>query len=205
VDNARATAEGYVAALELMKGSLRGEEVLVLGCGPVGRAAARVLLDRGASLALCDREEGRARSVAEELSQAVSGGIGRAGSLEFGRAISGAVCEAVPGELDEAVSGELDKAISRRLRLEPDPVDALGRYELIFDATDAGGFIEPGHLTPETCVAAPGLPLALTPDAMDLHHDRVLHDVLEIGTATMAVQAARQLAVTEGRGRVEAR
>ena len=41
-------------------------------------------------------------------------------------------------------------------------------------------------------VAAPGMPCALTPDAMAENRNRVLHDALEIGTATMTVQAAAQ-------------
>ncbi|MFC1791901.1 hypothetical protein ACFL0I_05520 [Gemmatimonadota bacterium] len=45
-----------------------------------------------------------------------------------------------------------------------------------------------------TMVAAPGLPCALTPDALAEHRDRILHDALEIGTATMAVQSAAELA-----------
>jgi len=43
-------------------------------------------------------------------------------------------------------------------------------------------------------LAAPGMPCALTPEAMAENRDRILHDVLEIGTATMAVQAAANLA-----------
>jgi hypothetical protein len=34
------------------------------------------------------------------------------------------------------------------------------------------------------------MPCALTPDAMEKHRNRLIHDALEIGTATMAVQAA---------------
>ena len=82
---------------------------------------------------------------------------------------------------------------SDRVRLVGDPHTALERYELIFDATNAGSFIESAHLTPNTIVAAPGMPCALTPEAMAENRDRILHDSLEIGTATMAVQAAAKL------------
>jgi len=153
VDNSRATAQGFVSALALMKGGLAGESVLVLGCGPVGVAAAKALLDRGANVALCDIERDRAFSALREV-----GG-----------------------------------ATAARVRIEDTPRAALKRYELIFDATDSGPFIEASHLTPHTIVAAPGMPCALTTEAMGKHRDRILHDALEIGTATMAIQAAARL------------
>jgi pyrrolysine biosynthesis protein PylD len=165
VDNSRATAQGFVAALELMKGGVAGESVLVLGCGPVGVAAARALIDRGADVALCDSKRERALAALREIGQDASD----------------------------------------RIRMEDTPHSALQRYELIFDATNVGNFIEASHLTPRTMVAAPGMPCALTPEAMAENRDRILHDALEIGTATMAVQAAVKLvnsAVT-GKGREE--
>lgn len=153
VDNAQATAQGFVSALESMRGGLEGEWVLVLGCGPLGVAATRALLHRGASVAICDTRPKRALDALEE--------IGR--------------------------------DAPDRIRMEDNPHTALNRYELIFDATNVGGFIGPADLTPHTLVAAPGMPCALSPEAMAKYKHRVLHDVLELGTATMALQAARDL------------
>jgi 3-methylornithyl-N6-L-lysine dehydrogenase len=48
VDDDPATADGYVTALEAAAGSLVDRKVLLLGLGPVGRAAARRLVSRGA-------------------------------------------------------------------------------------------------------------------------------------------------------------
>jgi hypothetical protein len=89
--------------------------------------------------------------------------------------------------------------------MEDTPHSALQRYELIFDATNVGNFIEASHLTPRTMVAAPGMPCALTPEAMAENRDRILHDALEIGTASMAVQAAVKLvnSTVTGKGREE--
>jgi pyrrolysine biosynthesis protein PylD len=154
VDNSVATAQGFVAALELMRRGLSGKSVLVLGCGPVGVAAATSLLDRGADVALCDIRQERVTAALRK----VAGGAGE------------------------------------RIRTEEDARAVLRRYELIFDATDAEGFIEPSHLGPDTMVAAAGLPCGLTPEAMAEHQGRIVHDALEIGTATMAVQAATALA-----------
>ena len=156
VENSWATAQGFVTGLELMTGGLSGESVLVLGCGPVGVAATRALIDRGADVALCDIERERALAALREIGQHASD----------------------------------------RIRMEDTPHTVFARYELIFDATNAGGFIEPAHLTPDTMLAAPGMPCALTPEAMAEYRDRVLHDALEIGTATMAVQAAAKLAMS---------
>ena len=154
VGNSRATAQGFVAGLELMKGGFAGESVLVLGCGPVGVAATKAFIDRGASVALCDIKRERALEALREIGQDASD----------------------------------------RVRMEDTPHTALKGYELIFDATNVGNFIEAAHLTPRTMVAAPGMPCALTPEAMAKNRDRVLHDALEIGTATMAVRAAANLA-----------
>jgi pyrrolysine biosynthesis protein PylD len=150
VDNSQATAQGFVTGLELMKGGLAGQSVLVLGCGPVGAAATKALIDRGADVALCDIEQERA----------------------------------------VAALREIGRHAPDRIRIEATPLTALERYELVFDATDVGAFIEPAHLTAHAMVAAPGMPCALTSEAMSRNPDRVLHDALEIGTATMAVQAA---------------
>lgn len=90
---------------------------------------------------------------------------------------------------------EVVKSTGGQVRLENDPRTAIERYELIFDATNEGDFIEPSHLTSRAMVAAPGMPCALTSEALEKHRDRVIHDALEIGTATMAVQATAQLAV----------
>ncbi len=66
-DNNRSTALGFVTALDLLAGGLAGEPVLVLGCGPVGREAARFLREREARVSLCDLRVERAREAAAAL------------------------------------------------------------------------------------------------------------------------------------------
>ena len=63
VDDDPATAEGYVTALEAAAGSLLGREVLLLGLGPVGRAAARRLLSRGAVVRVVEPDAERLQAV----------------------------------------------------------------------------------------------------------------------------------------------
>ncbi len=67
VDNAEATARGFVAGLERMSGGFDRKTVLVLGCGPVGSAAAIALIQRGARVALFDLVRERAEALATEL------------------------------------------------------------------------------------------------------------------------------------------
>jgi pyrrolysine biosynthesis protein PylD len=153
-DNARATAEGFVAALEAMNGGVRGEPVLVLGCGPVGMAASEALMAWGARVRLFDIEGDRALSALRRLAQDPS----------------------------------------EEVQVEEDGLRAMKNYGLVFDATNTGGFIESHHLASDALVAAPGMPCALTPEAFAENRDRILHDALEIGTATMVVQAAVKLA-----------
>jgi 3-methylornithyl-N6-L-lysine dehydrogenase len=59
VDNDPATAEGYAMALEASVGSLLATEVLLLGLGPVGRAAARRLVSRGAVVKVVEPDQER--------------------------------------------------------------------------------------------------------------------------------------------------
>jgi len=54
-DNSEATGRVFATALDLMtEGGSREKDVLVLGCGPVGRAAALKLLELGARVSLFD-------------------------------------------------------------------------------------------------------------------------------------------------------
>jgi len=59
VDDDPATADGYVTALEAAAGSLFSRHVLLLGLGPVGRAAARRLVSRGAAVEVVEPDQAR--------------------------------------------------------------------------------------------------------------------------------------------------
>jgi len=59
VDDDPATADGYVTALEAAAGGLERREVLVLGLGPVGRAAVRRLASSGAKVLVVEPDEDR--------------------------------------------------------------------------------------------------------------------------------------------------
>ena len=56
VDNAVATGRGFAAGLHLMAGNLKGRNVLVLGCGPVGQSAVKALMKTGCRVSVYDIE-----------------------------------------------------------------------------------------------------------------------------------------------------
>ncbi len=88
VDNDSATAAGYVAALDAAV-PVADQPVLVIGLGPVGRAAARRLVDLGAHVLAAETDRGRARAAAAELNV-------RLVSLEEGLAACSSVVDAAP-------------------------------------------------------------------------------------------------------------
>jgi len=75
------------------------------------------------------------------------------------------------------------------LAVEKDLEEALQNFELIVDASPAAGIIKERHIKPDTAIAAPGLPLGLCPGALVSIGDRLIHDPLQIGVATMLVLA----------------
>ncbi len=81
VDDDPATADGYVTALEAAAGGLGGREVLLLGLGPVGRAAVRRLTSRGAMVLVVEPDEERlvaARDVGLDFETTeLAGGLAR--------------------------------------------------------------------------------------------------------------------------------
>jgi 3-methylornithyl-N6-L-lysine dehydrogenase len=64
ISNADATGRGFAGGLALMVGGLKGQRVLVLGCGPVGAAATAMLLNDGAAVAIYDINGERAKNLA---------------------------------------------------------------------------------------------------------------------------------------------
>ena len=65
VDDDAATADGYVTALEAAAHGLMDRSVLLLGLGPVGRAAARRLTSRGATVLVVEPDDERVAAALE--------------------------------------------------------------------------------------------------------------------------------------------
>jgi pyrrolysine biosynthesis protein PylD len=145
VDNADATARGFVAGLHLMAGDLKDRNVLVLGCGPVGRGAVKALLKTGSRVSVYDIEPTAYARLSAELND------GQGDCVHFLN------------------------------NLGP----ALDRHELIVDASPAADVIQTRHISAHSIVSAPGVPVGLDRSALAAIGDRLLHDPLQIGVATM--------------------
>lgn len=89
--NSEATGRGFAAALDLMAGGVRGREVLVVGAGPVGRAAVRCLQKLGGLVCIHDQSVEAARRLAE-----TTAGVRIAANLATAMAHCDLVIEATP-------------------------------------------------------------------------------------------------------------
>jgi pyrrolysine biosynthesis protein PylD len=139
-ENNEATAYGYAEALDRMAGGVRGEEVLLIGFGPVGRCARKALESLGASVTVYDKDPNARKAAASEA---------------------------------DAVCGR----------------EEIGRYRLILDATNEGGWLHAEELHEDVLISAPGLPLSLDDEAKERYNDRVFSDVLQTGAAVMLCRA----------------
>ena len=87
--------------------------------------------------------------------------------------------------LELSLAKELGSISKRSVRSGLKLDEALSRAYIIFDASSGSGFITREHVTEQTYVAAPGIPLGLDQDAFCKIKNRVVHDPLQIGVATM--------------------
>ena len=149
VDNAAATARGFVTGLSLMAGGLKQKKVLVLGCGKVGFRAAEALSLMDARVSVHDIEHRRSRVLAEKIKRTTGNKI---------------------HILETSHREVLD-------------------YDCIVDATPAKDIIKKHHVSSETFIAAPGVPCGVSADVVSAVSDRLLHDPLQIGVATMVFSA----------------
>ncbi len=148
IDNSEATGRVFTAALDLMAGGILNREVLVLGCGPVGEAAAKKMLELGARPALYDKDHAKAFSLRERLTGSINGG-------------------------NVQVAKELPAALAKIL--------------LVVEATPESNTITDELISDQMRVAAPGVPLGVSPSSCRLLKNRIVHDTLELGVAAMAV------------------
>ena len=100
-------------------------------------------------------------------------------------------------DINSEYSRELMKSLaepdSDRITIELDFRAALAGHTLIVDATNAAEIIHAEDISPHTFIAAPGMPLGLSRGALNKLSDRLLHDPLQIGVATMGMAVVKQL------------
>jgi pyrrolysine biosynthesis protein PylD len=148
-ENAVATGKGFVAGLGLMAGDLKKKNVLVIGCGPVGRSATAELVAMRARVAVYDINSTRSIDLAVAIKQ------------------SSNVTIQIIKDLDQV----------------------LKSHKFIIDASPATDIIKARHITTDTYISAPGVPIGLDKEALLKIGNRLLHDPLQIGVATMVISA----------------
>ena len=71
---------------------------------------------------------------------------------------------------------------------------ALFEHELILDASSMDAYIDDCHIQSNTYIAAPGMPLGLTNNAVKKIGSRLIHDPLQLGVAVMLYSILKQSA-----------
>ena len=121
------------------------------------------------------------------------GAVGRSATstlLKFGAKVS--VYDINSRFLGE-YAGSLTGYDSDRITIEQDFYEALAGHALVVDATNAADIIHADDISPSMFIAAPGMPLGLSRNALKKVSDRILHDPLQIGVATMGMAVVKQL------------
>ena len=151
IENAAATGKGFVSGLGLMAGDLKEKNVLVIGCGPVGRSATAELVSLQASVSIYDINPTLSIDLAEALKRSSNAKI--------------------------TIINDLNRA--------------LQSHKIIIDASPAIDIIRARHITADTYISAPGMPIGLDQEARLKIGNRLLHDPLQIGVATMVISALK--------------
>lgn len=76
------------------------------------------------------------------------------------------------------------------VKLETDLDSALVKHSLIIDACPALGYIQKRHITDDIMIVAPGIPLGINQNILPQVYNRLIHDPLQIGVATMVFDAS---------------
>jgi len=99
----------------------------------------------------------------------------------------------INSEYSRELMGSISGPDSDRITIERDVGAAVAGHTLIVDATTAAEIIHTVDISPHTFIAAPGMPLGLSRDALEKVSDRLLHDPLQIGVATMGMAIVKQI------------
>jgi pyrrolysine biosynthesis protein PylD len=91
------------------------------------------------------------------------------------------------------LASALYKRLSIKIEIESELTAALSKYRFLVEATNSADIIHEQDLSPETYIAAPGMPLGMSPDAAQKLAARLLHDPLQTGVATMGLEAWKQI------------
>ena len=84
----------------------------------------------------------------------------------------------------------MNKSLTKKIEIVHDFESVSNKFNFFIEATNAKDVINSVMVNPETFIAAPGVPLGVTQNAMKKAGNKILYDPLQLGTAAMAVQAA---------------
>jgi len=91
-------------------------------------------------------------------------------------------------DIDLSASQRLSEVLKIQgyaVKIETDLDEALNGHCILLDACPAAEFITPRHISENTMLAAPGIPLGVQASGVAQLSNRLLHDPLQIGVATM--------------------
>ena len=80
------------------------------------------------------------------------------------------------------------------IHIEKNLKQALSSHRYMIDATPMPDFINADLISQDTIVTAPGVPVGLTTEAIKKIGNRLLHDCLQIGVATMLMELVHHIA-----------
>jgi pyrrolysine biosynthesis protein PylD len=92
----------------------------------------------------------------------------------------------------------LEKKFNVQIKIETYLKSSLAQHRFWVEATNAADVIHGHDLTPTTYIAAPGMPIGLSRDATHKVSRRIIHDPLQIGVATMGLEALKQTLTANG-------
>ena len=79
------------------------------------------------------------------------------------------------------------------IHIEKNLKQALSAHLYWIDATPMPDFIHAGLISQNTIIAAPGVPIGLSAEALKKIDNRLLHDCLQIGVATMLMELVQHI------------
>lgn len=91
-------------------------------------------------------------------------------------------------DIDLSASQRLSEELEKQgyaIKIETDLDDSLGEHYILVDACPAEDVISLRHISENTVIAAPGIPLGVQTSGVAQMSNRLLHDPLQIGVATM--------------------
>jgi len=95
-------------------------------------------------------------------------------------------------QASQALADSLAKELGVEIVIEEDLQSALKEHSLIMDCCPESEFIKTEHLTAESHISAPGVPLGVESQAISQVQARLIHDPLQLGVATMLMDILKQ-------------